>query len=63
MPIVEISLVEGRTPEKKAELIREVTNAVQRTLGSRPSDIRVVLRDSPKGNLGVGGEVYIPEKL
>lgn len=63
MPIVEISLVEGRSLEKKAELIKEVTKAVQKTLDSRPSDIRVILRDIPKGNLGVGGDVYIPEKL
>ena len=60
MPIVEISLIEGRSLEKKAELIKEVTNAVQKVLGSRPMDIRVVLRDIPKGNLGVGGEIFPP---
>lgn len=36
MPIVQIHLLEGRTPERKAELIAAVTEACCRTLGSRP---------------------------
>lgn len=32
MPIVQISLVQGRTPEKKEQLIKKVTDAIAETL-------------------------------
>jgi 4-oxalocrotonate tautomerase family enzyme len=36
MPIVRIELLQGRTPAMKDELITRVTNAVVKTLDSRP---------------------------
>ena len=56
MPIIEVTLVEGRTAEKKAALIREVTDAVERTLEVPRTSIRVLLREIPAENWGIGGE-------
>ena len=55
MPLVEISMIDGRTAEKKAELIKEVTKTVCRVLGSEPPRVRVIIRDVPPENWGVAG--------
>jgi 4-oxalocrotonate tautomerase len=56
MPLVDITLIEGRDPERKRALIREVTDAVERTLGVERATIRVILREVPAAHWGVGGE-------
>ncbi|WAH38066.1 2-hydroxymuconate tautomerase [Alicyclobacillus dauci] len=55
MPLVQMSILEGRSPEVKKELIREVTDAVVRTLGAKPEAVRVLLYEMPKEHWGVGG--------
>lgn len=55
MPIVQISLVQGRTPERKEELIKNVTNAVAETLRISKERVHVVLHEMPKENIGRGG--------
>ena len=55
MPIVQIHLLEGRTPERKAELIAAVTEACCRTLGSRPEAVRIILK---RENFGKGGKPF-----
>lgn len=55
MPFVQISLVPGRTPEKKEELIKNVTNAVADTLRIPKERVHIFLYDVPKENIGRGG--------
>lgn len=55
MPIVEVRLVAGRTAEVKAELVRELTDAVTRTLGSAPERVSVLLSELPPANFNIGG--------
>lgn len=55
MPIIDVSLVEGRSPEVKAVLIRELTEVAERVLGAPRASIRVLLREVPPENWGVGG--------
>jgi 4-oxalocrotonate tautomerase len=56
MPIVRVELLEGRSPETKAALIRRLTEAIVDTLGAQPSQVRVLLHDVPPENWGVGGQ-------
>lgn len=56
MPLVEITLVEGRSPEKLQALIRAVTTAVQESLGVPRETIRVILREVPATHWAIGGE-------
>jgi 4-oxalocrotonate tautomerase len=56
MPIVDITLIEGSTPEQKRALIKEVTDAVERTLNKQRDKIRVILREVPAAHFAVGGE-------
>lgn len=56
MPIVRIDLLEGRAPERKADLIRRVTDAVVEALAVRPEQVRVLLNELPPENWAVGGK-------
>jgi 4-oxalocrotonate tautomerase len=55
MPIVEISLLAGRSKETKVALIKAVTDAVASTVGAPLESIRVILREVPPEHWGVGG--------
>ena len=56
MPFVEITMIEGRTPEKKRELLKRVTDAVAESTGAPRQSIRVVIREVPGEHWAVGGE-------
>jgi 4-oxalocrotonate tautomerase len=58
MPLVEISLWPGRSPDVKAKIIREVTDAVVRTTGAPPEAVEVIIRDTPKTDWGHGGKPF-----
>lgn len=55
MPIVRIDLLEGRAAERKADLIRRVTEAVVAALDVRPEQVRVLLSEVPPEHWAVGG--------
>ncbi len=55
MPIVQISLAAGRTPQKKEELIKNVTNAIADTLQISKERVHIVLNEVPKENIGRDG--------
>lgn len=55
MPIAMLYLLEGRDRETKERVIREVTNALERSLGVSPERIRVILQEIPSESWGVGG--------
>jgi len=55
MPIVQISLVQGRTPEKKEQLIKKVTDAIVDALQIPADRVQIILNEVPKENIGHGG--------
>jgi 4-oxalocrotonate tautomerase len=56
MPVVRIELWEGRTLEQKDRLIREVTDAVVKSLRIDAHQVIVILNEVSKDHWGVGGE-------
>ena len=57
MPFVNIKITnEGATAEKKAELIRGVTNLLRDTLGKNPATTVVVIEEVDTDSWGIGGE-------
>lgn len=56
MPIVRIDLLAGRAPERKADLIRRVTEAVVAALDVQPEQVRVLLAELPPEHWAIGGE-------
>jgi len=55
MPIVQISMIAGRTPEKKEKLIKKVTEAIVEALEIPADRVHIILHDIPKENIGDGG--------
>ncbi len=56
MPIIEVTLVEGRSKEKKAALIAELTDAAVRAIDAPIESVRVILREVPPEHFGVAGK-------
>ena len=61
MPFIDISLIEGRTPDQLRSLIREVTDAAVRTLEVPKDSVRVVLRELPATHWAAG-DVTLQER-
>lgn len=57
MPIIQIDMLEGRTPEQKKGLIKDVTDAVVKNTGATRENVHIIVRDMLKENYGSGGEV------
>ncbi|PPQ33758.1 2-hydroxymuconate tautomerase [Rhodopila globiformis] len=55
MPIVDITLIEGRSDEAKARLCAGVTEAVVSAIGAPREAVRVILREVPPQHFAVGG--------
>lgn len=55
MVLVTANLIQGRSDALKAALIAAVADAVEQTTGISTQNVRVVLYDIPKTDLGVAG--------
>lgn len=57
MPYVNVKITrEGATAERKAELIRRVTQVLVEVLGKNPETTVVVIEEVDTDNWGIGGE-------
>ncbi|TKC18413.1 4-oxalocrotonate tautomerase [Robertmurraya kyonggiensis] len=56
MPIINVQLLEGRSEEKIAEVIQNITNTVSETLDSPKENIRVIVTEIPKTHWGKAGK-------
>jgi len=55
MPMVQVTMLEGRTVEQKHALILELSEAVQRTLDVPIDRVRVALYEVSADDWGIGG--------
>lgn len=60
MPIVSITITQGRTPAEKEGVYREVTDALVRVLGVKPEGVRVMLNEIPKTHFAIAGKPLAP---
>ncbi|AHI31457.1 MULTISPECIES: 2-hydroxymuconate tautomerase [Marinobacter] len=56
MPIAQLYILEGRTDEQKERLIREVSEAMSRSIDSPIERVRVIITEMPKSHFGIAGE-------
>jgi 4-oxalocrotonate tautomerase len=54
VPLVEVTLAEGRSPDQVRRLMHEVHEAVLRTVDTRPEHIRVIVRELPRAHWSTG---------
>ncbi|MFA5122581.1 2-hydroxymuconate tautomerase [Zavarzinia sp.] len=55
MPIVEVTLIEGRSFEAKKRMVEEVTSAITSSLGAPREAVRVIIREVPPWHFATGG--------
>ena len=55
MPTLRVELLEGRTPEQKKQLAQALTEAVVRTLGSKPESVDILMFDVQRHDWATGG--------
>ncbi|MBU8807853.1 tautomerase family protein [Mycolicibacterium goodii] len=60
MPLIEVTIAEGRSSEQIRAMIHEVHAAVLRTVDTRPEHIRVIVREVPQSHWATG-DVTIAE--
>ena len=58
MPTIRVELFEGRTPQQKAELAKELTEACVRVLGGSPDGIDVLFYDIQRQDWSTGGQLW-----
>ena len=55
MPLIQATIMEGRTQEQKEAFYQGVTQVVVETLNVKPEQVRVVLNEVPKTHWAIGG--------
>ena len=55
MLVLKVTMLEGRTAEQKAELIRRLTDSAAQHLGEPADSIRVLIYEMSPQNWGAGG--------
>jgi 4-oxalocrotonate tautomerase len=61
VPLVEITLVQGRTPQQLRALLHELHGAVVRSIGAPAENVRVIIREIPATHWAAG-DVTIAER-
>lgn len=56
MPIINMTLIEGRSDERKRAMYRAVTEAVHETLGAPKESIRIIVNEVPPTDFAIAGE-------
>ncbi len=62
MPIIQVEMFKGRTVEQKREMVKEVTEAVSRTVNCPKEAVRIIIRDMEFENMAVAGVLKCDEK-
>lgn len=63
MPIIDVTLLEGRSGESKNRLITELTDAAERALDAPRPSIRVIIREVPAEHFAVAGVTKAQEAM
>ncbi len=58
MPEIVVHLVEGRAPEKKRALMKDITDAVVKHFGVDPEAVVVQIVESSKSDKMKGGKLF-----
>jgi 4-oxalocrotonate tautomerase len=61
MPFITVKMLEGRTQEQKKALVKEITDAIERTCDAKPENTLVLVEDVSREMWAKGG-VMISEQ-
>jgi len=57
MPTIIISMIEGRSKEQKAQIVKEITDTMVRVAHTTPENVRIIITDHSKDNLAQSGKL------
>lgn len=63
MPLVQISMASGRSPEQKRELLHAVTAAIHESIGAPIPSIRVWIHEFDANDFIAGGEILAERRV
>ncbi|MCW4318889.1 MAG: 2-hydroxymuconate tautomerase family protein [Candidatus Thiodiazotropha taylori] len=55
MPLIQATIMEGRSQEQKEAFYQGITQVVVDTLNVKPEQVRVVIQEVPKTHWAIGG--------
>ena len=55
MPLIQTTIITGRSEQQKRDFFRKVTAVAVETLGVKPEQVRVVINEVPAEHWSVGG--------
>ncbi|MEO8248077.1 MAG: 4-oxalocrotonate tautomerase [Burkholderiales bacterium] len=58
MPTIRVDLFEGRTPQQKAALAKEITDACVRVLGGSADSVDILFYDLARHDWATGGVLW-----
>ena len=58
MPLIQVTMVQGRTVEQKHALIAKLTDAMHEAVGTPKDRIRVAIYEITADDWGIGGEPF-----
>ena len=58
MPLIQVQMFEGRTPEIKREFVEAITRETCRVLKCEPDAVEIILRDVKKSDWASGGVLW-----
>ncbi len=57
MPLIRVEMFEGRSTEKKRELVEALTRETARVCACSPDSVMIVIQDVKKSDWGMGGQL------
>lgn len=61
MPLVTVNMYEGRTLEQKKALVKGITEAINKAIGSPPEAVSIIIRDISRDNWANAGKLASEE--
>ncbi len=58
MPLIQVSMFAGRTPEQKRAFAQALTEAAVRTIGATPDSVDIIFTDVERGDWATAGRLW-----
>lgn len=58
MPMIQVTLFEGRTAEQKREFAEAITRETCRTLNTTPDSVDIIFQEVGKKDWATGGKIW-----
>ncbi len=62
MPVIHVYMFEGRTLDQKRKLVSSMTDAVVKSLDSKPETVQILIHENPKSNVAKAGVLHSDQK-